>query len=305
MAMFVKSCYRAKLSHISDTRPRLPVWLPRAAMCIALLAVAPARADDAGRLVELINDYRAAPGTCEGRPADPVEALAAHPALARVQVATGTFLQPALELAGYRSQRAQAISVSGPPDAKAAMAVMQQKYCATLLSAQFTAVGATRHGNDWQVVFAQPLPTRQLADLQETGKIILAAVNGARATARRCGGQEYAAVPPLRWNAALGDAALEHSRDMATHRYFQHQGTDGSVAADRARRAGYAWRRIGENIASGQDYAEEAVAGWLSSPGHCANIMNRDFSEMGAAYAVNPGRERGVVYWTQVLGSPR
>jgi uncharacterized protein YkwD len=46
------------------------------------------------------------------------------------------------------------------------------------------------------------------------------------------------------------------------------------------------------------------VGGWLTSPGHCANIMNRDFTEMGAAYAINPGRERGRVYWTQVFGRP-
>jgi hypothetical protein len=41
----------------------------------------------------------------------------------------------------------------------------------------------------------------------------------------------------------------------------------------------------------------------LDSPGHCANIMNAGFAEMGAAYAIN--QERGTLYWTQVFGSPR
>jgi uncharacterized protein YkwD len=47
------------------------------------------------------------------------------------------------------------------------------------------------------------------------------------------------------------------------------------------------------------------VQGWLDSPGHCANIMNDDFTEMGAAYAVNTAREPARIYWTQVLGTPR
>ena len=68
---------------------------------------------------------------------------------------------------------------------------------------------------------------------------------------------------------------------------------------DRALRAGYKWRTIGENIASGQRTAQEAVQGWLDSPGHCANIMNAAFAEMGVGYAVNPAR--GTLYWTQVL----
>jgi uncharacterized protein YkwD len=39
----------------------------------------------------------------------------------------------------------------------------------------------------------------------------------------------------------------------------------------------------GENIAAGQMTPEEAVAGWLRSPGHCANLMNGGYSEMAVA----------------------
>jgi hypothetical protein len=76
-----------------------------------------------------------------------------------------------------------------------------------------------------------------------------------------------------RWHAALA-----HSLDMARQRYFSHQGKDGRQVGERALQAGYHWRRIGENIAVEQESADEAVAGWLSIPGHCANIMNRDFA---------------------------
>ena len=46
------------------------------------------------------------------------------------------------------------------------------------------------------------------------------------------------------------------------------------------------------------------MAGWLASPTHCANVMNPDFTQMGAAYAVELQAET-VIYWTQVLGAPR
>jgi uncharacterized protein YkwD len=74
---------------------------------------------------------------------------------------------------------------------------------------------------------------------------------------------------------------------------------------ERAHLAGYRWRRIGENIASGQGSPQAAVEGWLDSPGHCANTMHPGFTEMGAAYAINPASETGTVYWTQAFGAPR
>jgi uncharacterized protein YkwD len=214
-------------------------------------------------------------------------------------------LQQALENAGYPSEQAQAIAISGPADAKSAMAAIEQKYCAALLDTQFTAVGTTRSGNDWLVVLARPLEPLELPDLPKTGKAILDAVNGARAVRRTCGDQSFAAAPPVSWSPALAEAALAHSADMARHRYFSHQGSDGSDAGERALRAGYHWQRVGENIAAGQHSAQEAVQGWLSSPGHCANLMNPLFRETGAAYAINSEGGTVHVYWTQVFGTAR
>jgi len=58
---------------------------------------------------------------------------------------------------------------------------------------------------------------------------------------------------------------------------------------------------VGENIAKGQKSVAEAVNDWFRSPGHCANIMNPNFTEMGIDYFVSKG---GSKYWVQVLGSP-
>jgi len=143
-----------------------------------------------------------------------------------------------------------------------------------------------------------PLPSQQASV-----RAILAATNRARASARTCGTQTFPAAPPLTSNAALDQAALAHSSEMAALRYFSHQGKDGSQVGDRATRAGYAWRHIGENIASGMRTPEEAVAGWVASPGHCANLMNAAFTSLGSGFSQTPAT--GIVFWTQVFGLPR
>ena len=128
-------------------------------------------------------------------------------------------------------------------------------------------------------------------------------VNAARSQGRKCGRERYAAAPPLSVSRDLNDAAADHARDMARRKYFEHRGRDGSQPKDRVLRAGYQSRLTGENIALGPESAEEAVAGWLDSPGHCANIMDARFKDIGVAVAT--GRGRGQIYWVQNFGTPR
>jgi uncharacterized protein YkwD len=128
-------------------------------------------------------------------------------------------------------------------------------------------------------------------------------VNAARSKGRRCGTERFSAAPSLVVSQELNDAAAGHARDMARRKYFEHRGMDGTQPRDRVRRAGYESRLTGENIAYGPESAEEVVAGWLASPGHCANIMDPRFQDLGVGFAV--GRKRGQVYWVQDFGAPR
>lgn len=151
----------------------------------------------------------------------------------------------------------------------------------------------------------QPQQARQgREDWQAAGREILQRVNAARAVARSCGARRFKAAPPLSWNTRLAETALAHSSDMATRNYFSHTSKDGTQLKGRVERSGYDWRGLGENIAAGQTSAQQAVSVWLASPGHCANIMGPQFTEMGAAYALNP-RVAATLYWTQVFGAPR
>ena len=271
-------------------------------LAVALLVSAgPVLAAGEDELTGLINAYRAEARSCAGERLPATGALVPVPALASVRMAGGQDLGVALKAAGYPAAAASVISVSGPPSAAAALLSMKDRYCRDLLDARWAEIGVARQGDTWRVVMARPLLADDLGDWQAAGKEVLKRVNAARSSARRCGDRSFAAVGPLTWSPPLAEAALAHSRDMAERNYFDHVGPQGGSAAQRATRAGYAWKTIGENIAAGQGAPEQVVAGWLASPGHCANIMDADFAEMGAAYATHPGSDR-FVYWTQVFG---
>jgi len=125
-------------------------------------------------------------------------------------------------------------------------------------------------------------------------------LNRARAQPRECGGQTFAAAPPLGWDPRLGAVAREHSRDMAEHGALNHNSSDGRTPWDRIAAAGYPFATVAENVAAGQPDAQAAVESWLRSPGHCANIMNPEHRDFGAA---GERGSDGTTYWTLKLGS--
>jgi uncharacterized protein YkwD len=75
--------------------------------------------------------------------------------------------------------------------------------------------------------------------------------------------------------------------------------------ADRVNATGYAWTMLGENIAAGYATANAVMDGWVASPGHCANLMNSGFAEVGVACVPGAPGDRYSTYWTMDLGRPR
>jgi uncharacterized protein YkwD len=236
----------------------------------------------------------------------PVKPLRENAELSRAAslIAGGRKLEDALKASGYRAVRAAQISVRGAAGAAALARSTLGKSCATALHGELAEAGFYQRGTQTWVVLAAPFSPPQAAQAGNVQARILALVNEARAQPRRCGAESFAAVHPLRWSNTLQEAAAGHAADMARHSYFSHTGRDGSNVTDRASRAGYAWRAVGENIAAGQMQADAAVQGWLNSPGHCANLMAPAYTEMGAAFAVNTNSSAGI-YWVQVFGATR
>jgi uncharacterized protein YkwD len=129
-------------------------------------------------------------------------------------------------------------------------------------------------------------------------------INEARQRGARCGTHSFGPAPPVALSGTLADVALGHAADMAEHNYFEHEDLAGHTPADRVRAVGYREKLVGENIAYGPTSADEVVQGWLASPGHCENIMDPRFAEMGVAYAPGKVTKHGL-YWVQLLAAPR
>lgn len=133
---------------------------------------------------------------------------------------------------------------------------------------------------------------------------MLRLVNDRRAAGASCGSSgNFPAVPALAWNDALTNAAYGHSKDMADQNYFAHTSKDGRSFSQRITDAGYSWSWAGENIAAGQSSVQAVVGGWMSSPGHCANIMSASARDIGVACARNDASDYKI-YWTMDLARP-
>lgn len=242
---------------------------------------------------------------CEGRPGRPAPlSFDARLSRAAERVARGQELQAALSAEGYKMLRAGVLSLQGYSSGADLAQGLARHACERLLDPAWRQAGLHQRGSHSWVVLADPFSPPQVQDMAQVRAEVLQRVNQARAVARRCGDQDLASAAPLKPSATLNDTAQEHASDMARHSYFSHTGRDGSQVGERARRSGYAWQRVGENLAAGQATPAEAVQGWLDSPGHCANLMHPAFTEMGLAFALSPQSREGI-YWVQVLGTPR
>lgn len=89
---------------------------------------------------------------------------------------------------------------------------------------------------------------------------------------------------------------------MATRNFFAHTNPSGQTPSDRTAAAGYG-RFTGENIAAGYGTLDAVMQGWLSSPGHCANIMRASYRDFALACAVPSTKVDYSIYWTQSFGA--
>jgi uncharacterized protein YkwD len=107
----------------------------------------------------------------------------------------------------------------------------------------------------------------------------------------------------LRANARLMHAAQIQAEQMARAGQLAHVLPNATYpsASDRLAAADYRWQAYGENVALGQSGAVEALDSWMHSRGHRTNILNPDFTEMGAGYAIDRARRP---YYVQVFARP-
>lgn len=269
-----------------------------------LLLTAPDAA--AAGFYDTLNDLRAGRQSCPAASRMPAFVPRAELERAARNLAYGGELKASLKQFGYRASHAYAIHLEGSNiSAQAAAFIAKEGYCRHLQDPAMREAGFYLHQEKLWIVLAAAFEPSPGITGPAAGLRVLALVNQARAQPRNCGNHPFAAAPPVRWNDTLAEASRRHAEDMAQHNYFSHGGRDRSTPAQRVARAGYKYRLVGENIAGGAQMTPDvAVAGWIKSPTHCANLMNPAFIEMGAAYATSADSELGV-YWAQAFGTPR
>ena len=298
-------------------------------MIMAALIAAPAARADALSVVQMLRA-----GGCGG--IVPIAPPLRHNSSldrAAEEWAGGHSLNSAAELAGYPMKSAQGVRVSGPDEAL--IQNLRHNDCRLVSSREVREVGLYRRGADTWLYLATstasswsspapppatgaPKPSRSPAPAARpplsapppasatpamTARA-LQLVNEARARGAQCGAQSFGPAPPLSLSGTLASVALGHATDMAVHDYFEHQDLSGQSPADRVRTSGYHERLVGENIAYGPQSVEEVVKGWLASPGHCQNIMDPRFAQMGLGLAPGRASRRGL-FWVQLLAEPR
>ncbi len=236
---------------------------------------------------------------------------------AAAEWAAGSPLSSAAEMSGYRTVSTAGLHVQGGDEA--VLGLLRRSGCSTLANPGFEEVGYYRRGMDTWVVLASRMAPAEVktppAKTEDPGSTraptpILAAralqlVNDVRARGIRCGDQLFGPAPPMALSVTLASVAFGHASDMALHNYFEHLDLAGQSPADRVRAVGYPERLVGENIAYGPKSIEEVVKGWLDSPGHCENIMDPRFAEMGIGYAIGRAGNQQRLYWVQVLAQPK
>jgi len=117
-------------------------------------------------------------------------------------------------------------------------------------------------------------------------------VNRERARARLSG---------LEWDDRLAGLARNYSRQMAREGFFAHHDRNGRSVGDRARAARINWSGIGENLfvcEAHPYFTTTALKGWMKSPGHRTNILNRRWTATGIGIATS---RAGSIFVTQVF----
>ena len=75
-------------------------------------------------------------------------------------------------------------------------------------------------------------------------------------------------------------AAQQHAADMFSRGYFSHNTPEGINPFERMRKMSIKYAYAGENLAHSFNL-DEAHSGLMNSPGHRANILNKNFGKVG------------------------
>lgn len=111
-------------------------------------------------------------------------------------------------------------------------------------------------------------------------------------------------VLPLSENDLLVKSAQLKADDMAKKGYFAHTSPEGITPWYWLTKTGYKYNYAGENLAVNFFESEDVARAWMASPTHRANIVRREFTEIGIATAKGVYQGHEAVFVVQFFGKP-
>lgn len=106
----------------------------------------------------------------------------------------------------------------------------------------------------------------------------------------------------LTLNNDLTHIATMKASDMRDKNYFSHNSPTYGTPFEMLQQFGVKYTYAGENIAAGQKTSEQVMNDWMNSSGHRANILNKNYTQLGVGYVT--GGEYGT-YWVQLFTKPQ
>lgn len=112
------------------------------------------------------------------------------------------------------------------------------------------------------------------------------------------------ALASLERNTVLDRAAQLKAEHMAEEEYFAHYAPDGTSPWHWFDEVSYSFVHAGENLAVHFTDSDEVVRAWMDSPGHRANILNGNYTEIGVGTARGEYQGYDTVFVVQLFGTP-
>jgi uncharacterized YkwD family protein len=106
-------------------------------------------------------------------------------------------------------------------------------------------------------------------------------------------------LKPFILHIKLSQVARDKSKDMLDKQYFNHDSPTYGSPFKMMKDYGIHYSYAGENIAAGHPTPVNVVNGWMDSPGHRANILNKSFTHIGIGYI--KGNQGYGTYWAQMF----
>lgn len=103
-------------------------------------------------------------------------------------------------------------------------------------------------------------------------------------------------LSPLTLNSSVSKVAQAKAEDMKSNSYFSHTSPTYGSPFDMLKQFGISYSTAGENIAKGQKTPQAVVNAWMNSEGHRANILNKNFTQLGVGYVGG-----STTYWVQMF----